>query len=136
MSEPALDVTDLRFSYGDKSAVDGVSFSVAPGETVGLLGPNGAGKSTTIKMIIGQLKPDSGSINVLGGRMPEDRNEVQAWMGVCFEEKNLYAAMSAAENLTFFGKLFGLKSIDVDGLLERVGLLDRRDDRVSSYSKG
>jgi ABC-2 type transport system ATP-binding protein len=136
MSEPALDVTDLRFSYGDKSAVDGVSFSVAPGETVGLLGPNGAGKSTTIKMIIGQLKPDAGSITVLGGRMPEERNHVQAWMGVCFEEKNLYAAMSAAENLTFFGKLFGLKSIDVDGLLERVGLLDRRDDRVSSFSKG
>jgi ABC-2 type transport system ATP-binding protein len=136
MSEPALDVSDLRFSYGDKPAVEGVTFSVAPGETLGLLGPNGAGKSTTIKMIIGQLKPGSGSITVLGGRMPADRNEVQARMGVCFEEKNLYAAMSAAENLTFFGRLFGLKSIDVDGLLERVGLLDRRDDRVSSFSKG
>jgi ABC-2 type transport system ATP-binding protein len=68
--------------------------------------------------------------------MPADRDVVQARMGVCFEEKNLYAAMSAAENLTFFGRLFGLKSIDVDGLLDRVGLLDRRDDRVSSFSKG
>ncbi len=136
MSQPAVQVTDLSFSYGDKRAVDGVSFSVAPGEILGLLGPNGAGKSTTIKMIIGQLKPASGTIAILGGSMPAQRDEIQARMGVCFEEKNLYAAMSAAENLTFFGRLFGLRSVDVDGLLDRVGLLDRRDDRVASYSKG
>jgi len=136
MTQPAIDVTDLTFAYGEKMAVDGVSFSLAPGETLGLLGPNGAGKSTTIKMIIGQLRPKSGSISILGRTMPDDRDRIQAQMGVCFEEKNLYAAMSAAENLKFFGRLFGLKSIDVDGLLERVGLLDRRDDRVSSFSKG
>ena len=136
MSQPAIDVTDLTFAYGEKMAVDGVSFSLEPGETLGLLGPNGAGKSTTIKMIIGQLRPRSGSISILGRKMPDDRDRIQAQMGVCFEEKNLYAAMSAAENLRFFGRLFGLKSIDVDGLLDRVGLLDRRDDRVSSFSKG
>jgi ABC-type multidrug transport system ATPase subunit len=136
MPAPALQVSDLSFSYGDKRAVDGVSFTIAPGEVVGLLGPNGAGKSTTIKMVIGQLKPESGSIAILGGSMPADRDTVQARMGVCFEEKNLYAAMSAAENLRFFGRLFGIRSVDVDGLLDRVGLLDRRDDRVSSYSKG
>jgi ABC-2 type transport system ATP-binding protein len=136
MTQPALQVTDLSFSYGDKRAVDNVSFAIAPGEVVGLLGPNGAGKSTTIKMVIGQLRPESGSITILGGRMPEDRDVIQARMGVCFEEKNLYAAMSAAENLRFFGRLFGLKSIDVDDLLDRVGLLDRKDDRVSSFSKG
>jgi ABC-2 type transport system ATP-binding protein len=136
MTQQALEVTDLSFSYGDKRAVDGVTFGIAPGQIVGLLGPNGAGKSTTIKMIIGQLKPESGTIAILGGRMPADRDAVQARMGVCFEEKNLYAAMSAAENLTFFGRLFGLKSVDVDGLLDRVSLLDRRDDRVASFSKG
>lgn len=136
MNQPAIAVTDLRFAYGDKVAVDGASFSLAPGETLGLLGPNGAGKSTTIKMIIGQLKPGSGSISILGRAMPADRDRIQAQMGVCFEEKNLYSAMSAAENLTFFGRLFGLRSVDVDGLLDRVGLLDRRDDRVSSFSKG
>ncbi len=136
MTQPAIAVKDLTFAYGDKLAVDGVSLSVAPGETLGLLGPNGAGKSTTIKMIIGQLQPRSGSISILGRPMPAERDLIQAQMGVCFEEKNLYSAMSAAENLTFFGKLFGLKSVDVDGLLDRVGLLDRRDDRVSSFSKG
>jgi ABC-2 type transport system ATP-binding protein len=136
MRHAALEVTDLSFSYGDKKAVDEVSFRIEPGETVGLLGPNGAGKSTTIKMVIGQLKPESGTITILGGSMPGDRDAVQARMGVCFEEKNLYAAMSAAENLRFFGRLFGIRSVDVDGLLDRVGLLDRRDDRVSSFSKG
>ncbi len=136
MSQPVVEVTDLSFSYGDTRAVDSVSFSVAPGEVLGLLGPNGAGKSTTIKMIIGQLAPAAGTIAILGGTMPAQRDAIQARMGVCFEEKNLYAAMSAAENLTFFGRLFGLRSVDVDGLLDRVGLADRKDDRVASYSKG
>lgn len=134
--QPAVEVTDLCFSYGQKRAVDHVSFAVAPGEVLGFLGPNGAGKSTTIKMVIGQLRPESGSISILGSPMPGQRDVVQARMGVCFEEKNLYAAMSAAENLRFFGRLFGLRSVDVDGLLDRVGLADRRDDRVASFSKG
>jgi ABC-type multidrug transport system ATPase subunit len=129
-------VEGLAKSFDEVEAVRGVDFEVATGEVFGFLGPNGAGKSTTIKMVIGQLKPESGSIAILGGAMPDDRDVVQARMGVCFEEKNLYAAMSAAENLRFFGRLFGLKTVDVDGLLDRVGLLDRRDDRVSSFSKG
>ncbi len=134
--QPALEVADLSFSYGDKTAVDHVSFDLPPGAVLGLLGPNGAGKSTTIKMIIGQLRPASGTITILGRTMPADRDAIQARMGVCFEEKNLYAAMSAAENLRFFGRLFGMRSVDVDGLLDRVGLADRRDDRVASFSKG
>jgi len=136
MGEPAVEVRDLSFSYGEKRAVDNVSFSLAAGQILGLLGPNGAGKSTTIKMVIGQLQPDGGTIRILGRGMPAERDAIQAGMGVCFEEKNLYAAMSAAENLRFFGRLFGLRDIDTDGLLERVGLLDRRNDRVSSFSKG
>jgi ABC-2 type transport system ATP-binding protein len=134
--QPALEVADLSFSYDDKTAVDHVSFDLPPGAVLGLLGPNGAGKSTTIKMIIGQLRPASGTITILGRTMPADRDTIQARMGVCFEEKNLYAAMSAAENLRFFGRLFGMRSVDVDGLLDRVGLADRRDDRVASFSKG
>ncbi|MBT8200459.1 MAG: ABC transporter ATP-binding protein [Acidimicrobiales bacterium] len=132
----AIDVSDLAFSYGSHRAVDGVSFSVAPGEIVGLLGPNGAGKSTTIKMLTGQIPPDRGRIEILGKSMPADREAIQARMGVCFEEKNLYASMSATENLQFFGKLFGLADVDTNGLLGRVGLRDRSDDRVSTYSKG
>jgi ABC-2 type transport system ATP-binding protein len=136
MSDQAIEVSDLSYSYGDIKAVDGVSFSVAPGEIMGFLGPNGAGKSTTIKMLTGQLKPDSGSIRVLGLDHNGHREEIQARMGVCFEEKNLYESMSGEENLSFFASLFGLKDIDTDGLLRRVGLADRAGDRVAKYSKG
>ena len=132
----AIEVRDLSFSYGDIQAVDGVSFTVAPGEILGFLGPNGAGKSTTIKMLTGQLLPDSGSISVLGMTMPGQTLEIQARIGVCFEEKNLYENMSARENLDFFARLYGIKGMDFDPFLRRVGLIDRADDRVGSYSKG
>lgn len=132
----AIEAEDLVFSYGDLRAVDGVSFEVSPGEVLGFLGPNGAGKSTTIKILTGQLEPDSGHVRVLGHDMATERDLAQGRMGVCFEEKNLYQAMSARENLSFFAKLFGLTEVDIDGLLSRVGLRDRAGDRVSSYSKG
>jgi ABC-2 type transport system ATP-binding protein len=136
MSSAAIAVADLSFSYGDDKAVDGVSFEVQSGEILGFLGPNGAGKSTTIKMLTGQLPPDHGSIEILGLPMPARREEIQGRIGVCFEEKNLYTAMSAEENLRFFGSLYGIDGLDIVGLLERVGLADRRKDRVADYSKG
>lgn len=127
---------EIKFSYGDVRAVDGVSFEVAPGEIFGFLGPNGAGKSTTIKMLTGQLKPQEGFIRILGMDMPKQAAEIQARIGVCFEEKNLYTDMSARENLSFFAELFGIKGFDPDLLLERVNLADRARDRVSGFSKG
>jgi ABC-2 type transport system ATP-binding protein len=136
MTVPAIEVRDLRYSFGELEAVKGISFEVAPGEIVGFLGPNGAGKSTTIKMLTGQLTPKAGTARVLGVDVTADDPELQARMGVCFEEKNLYEAMSAAENLRFFAKLFGIREIDTDALLRRVGLGDRADDRVAQYSKG
>jgi ABC-type multidrug transport system ATPase subunit len=132
----ALIADELRFDYGDRVAVDGVSFSLAPGETLGLLGPNGAGKSTTIKMLIGLLRPRAGRIEILGMRMPKERAAIQARIGVVFEEKNLYPNLSGRENLAFFARLFGLRDVDLDGLLDRVGLAQRGRDRVSGYSKG
>ncbi len=132
----AIEVSDLSFAYGDIQAVDGVSFSVAPGEILGFLGPNGAGKSTTIKMLTGQLRPDSGSISVLGMTMPAQTLDIQARIGVCFEEKNLYENMSGKENLDFFARLYGIKGRDFDPFLRKVGLIDRADDRVATYSKG
>jgi ABC-2 type transport system ATP-binding protein len=136
MSGAAISASGLTFSYGDVRAVDGVSFDVEPGEILGFLGPNGAGKSTTIKMLTGQLRPDEGSIEILGRPLGTDREEIQGRIGVCFEEKNLYGAMTASENLRFFARLFGLKEVDHGELLGRVGLADRADDRVADYSKG
>ena len=132
----ALRATDLRYAYGDRLAVDDVTFSLARGEVLGLLGPNGAGKSTTIKMLIGLLPPQAGTIEVLGMPMAERRSDIQARLGVVFEEKNLYPTLSGRENLAFFARLFGLGGVDLDGLLDRVGLAGRGRDRVSGYSKG
>lgn len=134
--DAAIDATDLRYAYGDDVAVDGVSVQVAPGEVLGFLGPNGAGKSTTIKMLTGQLTPQDGSITVLGMAMPRQRTQIQQHIGVCFEEKNLYLAMSGAQNLRFFAQLFGISGFDPLPLLERVGLAERARDRVADYSKG
>ncbi len=109
---------------------------MAPGEILGFLGPNGAGKSTTIKILTGQLTPKSGKAQVLGVDVTKDDPEMQAQIGVCFEEKNLYDSMSGAENLKFYASLFGIKDVDTDELLRRVGLADRAKDRVAKYSKG
>lgn len=133
---PAVVARRLSYSYGDHVAVDGISVDVAPGEILGFLGPNGAGKSTTIKMLTGQLRPDGGTIEVLGMAMPAERTAIQQRIGVCFEEKNLYLSMSAEENLRFFARLFGMARFDPAPLLDRVGLADRAGDRVSEYSKG
>jgi ABC-type multidrug transport system ATPase subunit len=132
----ALRADGLRFAYGDRKAVAGVSFTLSAGEILGFLGPNGAGKSTTIKMLIGLLRPDSGRITVLGMDMERQRSAIQARIGVVFEEKNLYPTLSGRENLAFFARLFGIRDVDLDGLLARVGLAERGRDRVSGYSKG
>ena len=128
----AIEVEDLRYTYGDVEAVKGISFEVAPGEVLGFLGPNGAGKSTTIKMLTGQLPPKGGRATVLGFDVTADDPEMQARIGVCFEEKNLYLNMSGKENLEFFASLYGIKDPDALGVLRRVGLADRADDRVRS----
>ena len=135
-SGAAISAADLRFSYGENEAVKGISFEIAPGEIFGFLGPNGAGKTTTIKMLTGQLRPRGGSVRILGRDAGRDDPVTQAQIGVCFEEKNLYDAMSGTENLRFFAALYGVDGVDTDALLERVGLADRAGDRVGSYSKG
>ncbi len=136
MSEPAIRVDGVSYAYGDVKAVDNVSFSVAQGEVLGFLGPNGAGKSTTIKLLTGQMRPQSGAIAILGMDVAKDRDAIQGRIGVCFEEKNLYLNLSANENLRFFARLFGIRDFDPTPLLQRVGLADRAGDRVKGFSKG
>ena len=136
MSEEAIRVAGVSYAYGDVKAVDDVSFSVAQGEVLGFLGPNGAGKSTTIKLLTGQMRPQTGDIAILGMDVAKERDAIQGRIGVCFEEKNLYLNLSAKENLRFFARLFGIGDFDPTPLLQRVGLADRADDRVKGYSKG
>lgn len=136
MGEPAIKVSGLSYWYGDLQAVKDVDFEVFPGEILGFLGPNGAGKSTTIKVLTGQLTPMAGTAEILGRTIGRSDPELQAEIGVCFEEKNLYLEMTALENLDFFASLFGIREANSMKALQRVGLADRARERVSGYSKG
>jgi len=136
MTTPAIIAENLTYRYGQLTAVDHISFTVAEGEILGFLGPNGAGKSTTVKMLTGQLRPKEGRATVLGLDVARYPKQVQAQIGVCFEFTNLYEQMTGADNLTLFARLFGVKDFDADALLRRVGLDSRGKDRVETYSKG
>jgi ABC-2 type transport system ATP-binding protein len=130
---------DLRKSYVNVQAVDGVSLELVAGETFGLLGPNGAGKTTTIHMLIGVIRPDSGEVSIQGLPDPT-RAEVRRQLGVAPQIESLYDELSAAENLAFFGRLYGLGGIRlkerVNWCLGLAGLRDRATDRVKTYSGG
>ena len=136
MANPAIQAENLTYRFGDLTAVDGISFDVAEGEILGFLGPNGAGKTTTVRVLTGQIRPASGRALLLGMDVSREAQKIQAEIGVCFEQTNLYEKMSALENLKLFARLFGVKPFDPWALLERVGLKGRERDKVSSYSKG
>lgn len=136
-----LEVENLRRAFGDRLAVDDVSFRVGRGEIFGLLGPNGAGKTTTISCIAGLLAPDSGVVK-LAGRPFEPRTNVaqRAAIGLVPQELALYDMLTARENLEFFAAMSGVESGGVasacDRALEIAGLADRARDRVSTFSGG
>jgi len=136
----ALQVSDVRYSYGKARAVDGVSFSVRRGEIFGLLGPNGAGKTTTISMISGLLPPESGQVLIFGAEATDPSGRARLRMGVVPQEIALYEELSARENLRFWGEIYGLKGASLDKAvnqaLEQVGLADRAIERASKYSGG
>ena len=132
----AIEVKDLHRYYNGVKAVRGISFDVNDGEIFGFLGPNGAGKSTTIKVLTGQLRPTSGSAEVVGCDVVDDRQELKPQIGVVFEYQNLYERLSARDNLQFTARLYGAKKERVDEVLELVGLEDRSKERIQNYSNG
>jgi ABC-2 type transport system ATP-binding protein len=133
-------VEGLVKSYGSVRAVAGVSFSVAKGELYGLLGPNGAGKTTIMSMLSGLLAPDEGRIRFDGLDLAGEPLKVKAQLGVVPQEPALYENLSARENLSFWGGLYGLSGARlrqaVDTVLDLVGLRDRAKDPVKEYSGG
>jgi ABC-2 type transport system ATP-binding protein len=135
-----LDIRHLRKSFGSLVAVDDVSFAVERGQLVGLLGPNGAGKTTTVSMIAGLLTPDRGEVLVGGSRLAGDTDPKKRQIGLIPQELALYDELPARGNLRFFGALYGLSGAALDtaigSALALVGLADRVDDRVSTFSGG
>jgi len=132
----AIEVINLTRNYDGLRAVDGISFSVEPGEIFGFLGPNGAGKTTTIRMLTGQLRPTSGAAKVAGYDVVRERQQLKPRIGVVFESQNIYERMSARDNLAFFARLYRVRKARVEEALAQVGLKERAGDRVQKYSNG
>jgi ABC-2 type transport system ATP-binding protein len=133
-------VIGLKKAYGKLQAVDGVSFEVDKGETLGLLGPNGAGKTTTVSMIAGLIAPDSGQVLIDGAPVVGDTNPVKRRIGLVPQDLALYDELPAQANLELFAALYGIGGAQaarvVDEALSLVGLRDRARDRAGTFSGG
>lgn len=136
----AIDIKNLSKRYGDKAAVDDVSFEVYSGEIFGFLGPNGAGKTTTMKMVVGLLQPTSGVVKVGGYNVQTQSLQAKAINGYVPDEPNLYARLSGRELLRFVGDLYNLPRPQVERRVEELlrlfDLAQAGDDTIDSYSHG
>ena len=136
----AIEVDDLRKSFDEVEAVRGVSFEVAAGEVFGFLGPNGAGKTTTINMLCTLARPTSGSARVAGHDVVRERDDVRRHIGLVFQDPTLDGYLTAEQNLRLHAELYGVDSALVPGrmrqVLEMVGLWERRDATVMTFSGG
>ncbi|HKN12923.1 MAG TPA: ATP-binding cassette domain-containing protein [Candidatus Binatus sp.] len=134
---PAVELLEVRKSYGGYVAVDGLSFSILPAHIFGLLGPNGAGKTSTIRMMIGITSPDSGSVQLFGEPL---RRRALRRVGYLPEERGLYRRMTVGANLVFLGQLAGLSVATskqrIDAWTKRLDIEDWVDRRVEELSKG
>jgi ABC-2 type transport system ATP-binding protein len=133
---PAVVVADIRKSYGELKAVDGVSFTVAEGEFFGILGPNGAGKTTTLEIVEGLRQADSGQVTLLGEH-PWPRNpKLLPRIGVQLQASSFFEKLTAREQLQTFGSLYGVSRRTADEMLELVGLTDKADVQENKLSGG
>jgi ABC-2 type transport system ATP-binding protein len=136
----AIEVRNLKKSFGDFQAVQDASFNADAGEVLSLLGPNGAGKSTTISMLSGLLAPTAGDASVMGHSVTKEPAAAKASLGVVPQDIALYPDLSARENLVFWGKMYGLRGAAlksrVEEVLEVIGLADRQKDHVGKFSGG
>jgi ABC-2 type transport system ATP-binding protein len=140
MNGTLIETRNLVKRYGDKVAVNNISFDVFGGEVFGFLGPNGAGKTTTIKMIVGLLQPTSGTIKVAGYDIQTQSMRAKASTGYVPDTPNLYAKLTGSELLRFVGDLYsmdrGQVAHRIDELLRMFDLAAVGDDTVDSYSHG
>lgn len=135
-----VEIKNLVKRYGDFLAVDNLNITIKEGEIFGFLGPNGAGKTTTINTIMGLTKIDSGEINIFGKNLKNSEMEIKKKMGIVPQNIALIEEISAYDNVTFFGRLYGLRGKilknRVEEALNFTGLWDRRKSLPKEYSGG
>jgi len=140
MDTPAIQTHGLTRSFGALTAVEDVTFTVAPGQFFGFLGPNGAGKSTTIKMLTGLLEPTAGSIEILGKPFTAGALDLKRQIGVVPEGMALLGRLTAPEYLRFVGRMYGLERETVnrrtEELLEFMQLANERRKLITDFSHG
>ena len=140
MQTAAIHTHGLTRRFGELTAVDDVTFTVAPGQFFGFLGPNGAGKSTTIKMLTGLLEPSAGSVEILGQTFSASSLELKRQMGVVPEGMALLGRLTAPEYLRFVGRMYGLDRETVnqrtEELLEFMQLANETKKLVTDFSHG
>ena len=136
----ALQVNGLSFSYGDRKALDDISFEIACGEIFGLLGPNGGGKTTLFRILSTLLPPASGTARVFGKDVVAEPLEVRKSIGVVFQNQSLDRRLSVEENLTYQGMLYGITGADLKRRIvfaaDSTGIGDRLKDKVEKLSGG
>ncbi len=134
--QPVLVATNLTKVIGKRTIVDGVSFTLNPGEVFGFLGPNGAGKTTTIRMLVGLIKPTTGNVTICGFDVRRDFEKALSNVGCIVENPDLYRFMTGRENLEHFARMLSLDASEVERVAELVALAHRLDQRVGTYSLG
>lgn len=136
----AVRVRELAYAYGERRALDGLSFDVQPGQIHGFLGPNGGGKTTLFRILATLLRPQAGSVTVFGSDLVEEAALVRLQLGVVFQSPSLDPHLTVRENLIHQGNLYGLRGRELARQaalqLERFALADRRSDRVKTLSGG
>ena len=133
-------VKDLRKSFGEVKAVNGVSFEARDGEITGLLGPNGAGKTTTLRMLYSLLPPDDGEILIDGLDPTRDAMAIKRTLGVVPDSRGLYSRLTARENISYYGELHGMSKTRISqriaDLVETLDMADFIDRRTEGFSQG
>jgi ABC-2 type transport system ATP-binding protein len=138
--DPAIELTGVARRFGATQSLDGLTLHVPRGAVFGFLGPNGAGKTTTLRVLLGLVRPDAGTVRVLGLDPAAEAPRIRAAVGVLLETDGLYERLSAFHNLDYHARIHHLdpagRGARIDELLRTFGLHERRRDAVATWSKG
>lgn len=136
MKNVILEIKNVTKKYGKKTIIDNLSLDVESGQVYGFLGPNGAGKTTTIKMVVGLISMDSGSIKINGMDIVKNHEKAMKSVGAIVENPDLYGYLTGMENIKLFARIHNVKKERIDEVIKLVDMQDRINDKVNKYSLG